>query len=44
MQPALPGEDRTDPYGTGFVAGDSIGNVWKMNSKGDTRIGSTGFW
>lgn len=22
----------------------SVGNVWKINARGDTRIGNTGFW
>lgn len=37
MHPKLPGEDRYDPEE------HSIGNVWKINGKGDTRIG-TGNW
>lgn len=37
MDPALPGDERYNP------AAHSIGNVWKMTGKGDTRIG-TGFW
>ena len=37
MDPALPGDERYNP------AAHSIGNVWKMTGRGDTRIG-TGFW
>ena len=37
MDPALPGDERYNP------SAHSIGNVWKMTGKGDTRIG-TGFW
>ena len=37
MDPTLPGDERYNP------SAHSIGNVWKMTGKGDTRIG-TGFW
>lgn len=38
MNPTLPGATRFNP-------GDhNLGSVWKLNGKGDTRIGSTGFW
>jgi len=37
MNPALPGQERYDPMA------HSIGNIWKINGKGDTRIG-TGNW
>ncbi len=37
MTPTLPGDERYSP------GAHSIGNVWKMTGKGDTRIGS-GFW
>jgi hypothetical protein len=37
MTPTLPGEERYNP------GAHSIGNIWKMTGKGDTRIG-TGFW
>lgn len=33
MGPPIPGDERYDP------AKHSIGNVWKMNARGDTRIG-----
>ncbi|MBU6141345.1 MAG: hypothetical protein KGP29_07345 [Proteobacteria bacterium] len=35
--PTLPGDARYDP------SQDSIGRVWSLHGKGDTRIG-TGFW
>ncbi len=35
MTPKLPGEERYDP------AEHSIGNVWKINGKGDTRYGAS---
>jgi hypothetical protein len=38
MEAPLPGEER---YGPGR---HSIGNVWKLNGRGDTRIGSSGLW
>jgi hypothetical protein len=38
MNPTLPGEERYDP------GAHSVGNVWKLNGRGDTRIGSTGLW
>lgn len=40
MTPPLPGETRYDP------AKHSIGNVWKLNARGDSRIGSgaTSLW
>jgi hypothetical protein len=34
VNPALPGDARYDP------SSHSIGNVWKINGRGDTRIGS----
>ncbi len=37
MHPVLPGQDRYDPMK------HSLGSVWKMTGKGDTRIG-TGYW
>jgi hypothetical protein len=38
MHPKLPGEER-------FIPGEhNIGSMWKLNGKGDTRIGSTGLW
>ena len=37
MNPVLPGQERYDPMG------HSLGNIWKINGKGDTRIG-TGNW
>lgn len=37
MAPPLPGQERYDP------AKNSISNVWKLNGKGDTRLG-TGMW
>ncbi len=37
MNPALPSEERYDPMA------HSIGNIWKITGKGDTRIG-TGLW
>jgi len=37
MSPPLPGQERYNPMG------HSLGNIWKMNGKGDTRIG-TGNW
>jgi hypothetical protein len=37
MDPPLPGEERYNPMA------HSIGNVWKMTGKGDTRIGK-GLW
>ncbi len=38
MTPPLPGETRYDPMA------HSLGNVWKLNARGDVRIGSTGMW
>jgi hypothetical protein len=38
MTPPLVGEDRYDP------GAHSVGNVWKLNGKGDTRIGAGGNW
>ncbi len=38
MTPPLPGQTRYDP------GAHSIGNIWKLNARGDTRIGSTGLW
>ncbi len=35
--PTLPGDDRYDP------SQNSIGRVWSLHGKGDTRVG-TGFW
>ncbi len=35
MAPPLPGEDRYDP------AKHSLGNIWKITGKGDTRYGAT---
>jgi hypothetical protein len=37
MEPSLPGSTRYDPMD------DTIGDVWRLNATGDTRIG-TGFW
>ncbi len=39
--PTLPGEARLDPSSSNF---QSVGSVWKLNGRGDTRIGSTGLW
>lgn len=36
MSPPLPGEERYN------LGAHSVGNVWKINGKGDPRIGSTG--
>ncbi|MES2961114.1 MAG: hypothetical protein V4694_01890 [Pseudomonadota bacterium] len=38
MTPVLPGQERYDPMG------HSLGNIWKINGKGDTRIGTGGNW
>lgn len=38
MEPPLPSTTRYDP------GAHSIGNIWKINGKGDTRIGSGGNW
>ena len=38
MDPTLPGDARYNPVS------HSIGNVWKLTGKGDTRIGATGLW
>jgi hypothetical protein len=38
MNPPLPGEDRYNP------GAHSIGNIWTLKGRGDTRIGSTGLW
>lgn len=38
MNPSLPGAERYDPMA------HSLGNVWKLNGRGDTRIGSSGLW
>jgi hypothetical protein len=38
MNPTLPGDERYNP------GSESIGNIWKLNGRGDTRIGSTGLW
>lgn len=38
MSPPLPGETRWNP------AAHGLGNIWKLNGRGDTRIGSTGLW
>ena len=37
MDPPLPGQERYNPMS------HSLGNIWKMNGRGDTRIG-TGNW
>ena len=38
MTPSIPGDER-------FIVGKhNIGNMWKINGKGDSRIGSTGMW
>lgn len=37
MEPPTPGEERYN------MGAHSVGNVWKITGKGDTRIG-TGFW
>ena len=34
MTPSLPGEDRYDP------AAHNLGSIWRINGRGDTRIGS----
>ncbi len=39
--PTLPGEARFDPASANF---QSIGSVWKLNGRGDVRIGNTGLW
>ncbi len=38
MNPPLPGDTRYD------MGAHSIGNVYKINGKGDPRYGSTGYW
>jgi hypothetical protein len=38
MEPALPGNERYDP------AAHSLGNIWKIDGKGDTRYGAGGLW
>ena len=38
MDPPLPGEDRYDP------GKHSLSNVWRIHSKGDTRISRGGGW
>lgn len=38
MEPSLPGDVRYKP------GGHSVGNIWKIDGKGDTRFGSGGFW
>ncbi len=38
MTAPLPGETRYDPMA------HSVGNIWKIDGKGDTRIGSKGLW
>ena len=39
--PTLPGDPRLDPASANF---QSIGSVWKLNGRGDVRIGNTGLW
>jgi hypothetical protein len=38
MAPALPGQERWDPMK------HNVGSIWKMNGRGDVRIGSAGLW
>ena len=38
MEAPLPGEERYNP------GKHSVGNIWKLNGRGDVRIGSTGLW
>jgi hypothetical protein len=38
INPPLPGETRYDP------AAHHLGSIYKLNGKGDARIGSTGYW
>ncbi len=38
MDPPLPGAVRYDP------TAHHVGSVWRLNGKGDARIGSTGYW
>lgn len=38
MAPPNPGAERYDP------AAHNLGSVWKLNGRGDTRIGSAGLW
>lgn len=39
MNPTIAGDDnRYDP------GAHSLGNIWKINGRGDTRIGSSGLW
>jgi hypothetical protein len=37
-EPPLPGDERYDP------GAHNLGTIWKLNGKGDTRIGSKGLW